>query len=35
MRSNAEQLNLKFVKAWEDDGAAKQDICKFLHKYST
>jgi hypothetical protein len=34
MRSNAEQLKLKFANAWEDDGAAKQEIRKFLHKYT-
>ena len=35
MRSNAEQLKLKFAKAWEDDGAARQEIRKFLHKYTS
>ena len=34
MRSNAEQFKLKFVKAWEDDGITRQEIRKFLHKYT-
>ena len=32
-RNNAEQLKVKFAKAWEDDGAARQEIRTFLHKY--
>ena len=35
MRSNAEQLKVKFAKAWEDDGTAKQEIRKVLHKYTS
>ena len=35
MRNNAEQLKLKFAKAWEDDGTAKQEIRKVLHKYTS
>jgi hypothetical protein len=35
MRSNAEQLKLKFAKAWGDDGAARQEIRKVLHKYTS
>ena len=35
MRSNAEQIKLKFVKAWKDDGAARQEIHKFLRKYTS
>ena len=35
MRSNAEKLKLKFAKAWDDDGIARQEIRKMLHKYST
>ena len=35
MRSNAEQIKMKFVKAWEDDDTARQEIRKFIHKYST
>ena len=35
MKNNAEQLKLKFAKAWEDDdGAAKLEIRKFLHRYT-
>ena len=32
--SNAEKLKVKFAKAWEEDGAARQEILKFLHKYT-
>jgi len=32
-RSNAEQLKVKFGKAWEDDGTARQEIRKVLQKY--
>jgi hypothetical protein len=36
IRSNAEKLKVKFAKAWEDeDGAARQEIRKFLHKYTS
>jgi hypothetical protein len=35
MRSNAEQLKLKFAKAWEEDGTARQEIRKFIHKYTS
>ena len=35
MRSNAEQLKVKFTRAWEDDGTARQEIRNFLHKYTT
>ena len=34
IRSNAEKLKLEFTKAWEEDGAARQEIRKFLHKYA-
>ena len=34
IRSNAEKLKVKFAKAWEEDGAARQEIRKFLHKYA-
>ena len=34
MRSNAEQIKLKFAKAWEEDGAARQEMRKFLCKYT-
>ena len=34
MRSNAEQLKVKFAQTWKEDGIAKQEIRKFLHKYN-
>ena len=34
MRSNAEQLKVKFAQTWEEDGIARQEIRKFLHKYT-
>ena len=34
MRSNAEQLKVKFAQAWGKDGMARQEIRKFLHKYT-
>ena len=34
VKSNAEKLKVKFAKAWEEDGAARQEIRKFLHKYA-
>ena len=34
VRSNAERLKVEFAKAWEEDGAARQEIRKFLHKYA-
>ena len=34
MRSNAEQLKVKFAKAWEDDGLARKEIRKLLQKYT-
>ena len=33
IRSNAEKLKVQFAKEWED-GAARQEIRKFIHKYS-
>ena len=33
IRSNAEKLKVKYAKAWEEDGVARQEIRKFLHKY--
>ena len=33
MRSNAEQFKVKFAQAWEEDGMARQEMRKFLHKY--
>ena len=35
MRNNAERLKLKFAKAWEDDGIARREIRKVLHKYNS
>ena len=34
LRRNAEKLKVMFAKAWEEDGAARQEIRKFLHKYT-
>ena len=35
IRSNAEKLKVKFASAWEEeDGAARQEIRKFIHKYA-
>ena len=35
VRSNAEKLKVEFAKAWgEEDGAARLEIRKFLHKYA-
>ena len=34
IRSNAEKLKVKFAKAWEEDGAARLEIRKFLYKYA-
>ena len=34
VRSNAEKLKVKFANAWEEDGLARQEIRKFLHKYT-
>ena len=34
IRSNAEKLKIKFAKAWEEDGAARQEIRKILPKYT-
>jgi hypothetical protein len=33
-RNNAEKLKAKFVQTWEEDGMARQEIRKFLHKYT-
>ena len=35
LKRNAKQLKLMFAKAWEDDGAARQEVRKFLHKYTS
>jgi hypothetical protein len=34
MRNNAETLKVKFAKSWEEDGTARQEIRRFLHKYT-
>ena len=34
MRSCAEKFRVKFAKAWEEDGIARQEIRKFLHNLS-
>jgi len=34
IRSNAEKLKVEFANAWEEDGAARQEIRNFLHKYA-
>ena len=34
IRSNAEKLKVQFSKAWEEDGAARQEIRYFLNKYA-
>ena len=33
-RSNAEKLKVKFAKAWDEDGAARQEIRNLLDKYA-
>ena len=34
MKSNAEQIKVKFAQSWEEDGVARQEIRKFLDKYT-
>ena len=34
IRGNAEKLKVKFAEAWEEDGAARQEILNFLDKYA-
>ena len=34
MRNDAEKFRVKFSKAWEEDGIARQEIRKFLHSLS-
>ena len=34
MKSNAEQLKVKFAHTSEESGMARQEIRKFLHKYT-
>jgi hypothetical protein len=33
LRSNAEKFKVKFARAWEGDGIARQEIRRFLSKY--
>jgi hypothetical protein len=34
MRNNAEKFKMKFAQTWEDDGMARQEIRRFLQKYT-
>ena len=34
IRSNVEKLKVRFSKAWDEDGDARQEMRKFLHKYA-
>ena len=34
VKSNAGQLKVKFAQTWEENGMARQEIHKFLHKYT-
>ena len=34
LRRNAEKFRVMFMKAWEEDGAARREIRKFLYKYT-
>ena len=34
MRSNAQQLKVKFAQTWEENGMVRQEIRQFLHKYT-
>ena len=33
-RRNAGELKTKFAQTWEEDGKGRQEICKFLRKYT-
>ena len=33
LRKNAEEFKVKFAKAWDEDGNARQEIRRFLHTY--
>ena len=33
LRKNAEEFKVKFAKAWNEDGNARQEIRRFLHTY--
>ena len=34
IRGNVEKLKVKFSKAWEEDGASRQEMLNFLDKYA-
>ena len=34
IRSNAEKLKVKLAETWDENGGARQEILKFLHKYA-
>ena len=34
-RNNAEKLKVKFAETWEEDGKGRQEIRRFLHRYTT
>jgi len=34
LRRNAEKFKVKFAKAWEEDGIARQEIRDFLDNYT-
>jgi hypothetical protein len=34
MKSNAEKLKVKFAQTWKEDGIARQETRRFLHKYT-
>ena len=34
MRRNAEQFKVEFAQTWEEDGMARQEILRFLQKYT-
>ena len=34
IRNNAEKLKVEFANTWEEDGTAREEIRKFLHKYT-
>ena len=33
LSNNAEKFKVKFAKAWDEDGIAKQEMRKFLYEY--
>ena len=34
LRRNAEQFKVKFAEAWEENGTARKEVRRFLHKYT-